>query len=349
VISDAPVPPTRQIDPTLLQQAMTLIEAAQRIALIAHEHPDGDCLGSALGFMHILHQMGKVCVPACADPAPRVFSFLPGVELLQQTLGDEHFDLVIALDAGELTRFGQLYQHHQEFLTSVAILNIDHHISSRGCGRVNIIDPVSAATAELLVLVQQQAHLPLHQDAALCLLTGLITDTMSFQFTNTTARTMEVAALLLRAGAVPEKVAKPIYRTHSLASIRFQAEVINTAQTDCNGRLIWSYATGETLAKAGATPEMGDNLSAILCDIEGVQIAVFFKNYGESALTDLSLRCAAPHNAAEICMRLGGGGHARAAGATLHMPLAEAMPTVVAELKRVIKDEEQVSADGVSE
>ena len=318
---------------------MALIEAAQRIALIAHEGPDGDCLGSVLGLAHMLGQVGKTCVPACADAAPRVFSFLPGVELLQQTLGDEHFDLVIALDAGELTRFGQLYQQHREFLTSVAILNIDHHISSRGCGQVNIVDSTAAATAELVVLFQQQAHLPLHQDAALCLLTGLITDTMSFQFTNTTARTMEVAAVLLRAGAVPEKIAKPIYRTHPLARMRFQAEVINTAQTDCNGRLIWSYATDETLAKVGATAEMDDNFSGILRDVEGVQIAVFFKNYGESAITDLSMRCAAPYNAAEICMRLGGGGHARAAGATIHKPLAEVMPIVVAELKRVIKGE----------
>ncbi|MBV8694009.1 MAG: hypothetical protein JO183_00775, partial [Ktedonobacteraceae bacterium] len=102
-------PRTQHIDPTLVQQAMALIEAAQRIALIAHEGPDGDCLGSVLGLAHMLGQVGKTCVPACADAAPRVFSFLPGVELLQQTLGDEHFDLVIALDAGELTRFGQLY------------------------------------------------------------------------------------------------------------------------------------------------------------------------------------------------------------------------------------------------
>lgn len=338
MISDTPVPLTQQINPTLLQQAIALIEAAECIALIAHEHPDGDCLGSVLGLTHILRQMGKVCVPACADPAPKVLSFLPGVELLQQTLGDEDFDLVIALDAGELTRFGPLYQQHREFLTSVAILNIDHHISSRGCGRVNIIDPTAAATAELLVLFQQQAHLPLHQNAALCLLTGLITDTMSFQFTNTTARTMEVAAVLLRAGAVPEKVAKSLYRTYPLARMRFQAEVINTAQTDCNGRLIWSYATDETLAKVGATPEMDDSFSSILRDVEGVQIAIFFKSYGGSALTELSMRCAAPYNAAEICMHLGGGGHARAAGATLHMPLAEAMPMVVAELKRVVTD-----------
>src|SRR5262249_55642964 len=118
----------QQIDPGLVQEAMALIRPAKRIALIAHEHPDGDCIGSALGLADILCQLGKTCVPACAHPAPRTLAFLPGVEMLQDTLGDEDFDLVIALDAGELSRFGPLYERHRVFLEGASILNIDHHI-----------------------------------------------------------------------------------------------------------------------------------------------------------------------------------------------------------------------------
>jgi bifunctional oligoribonuclease and PAP phosphatase NrnA len=330
--------PGQYIDPTLVEQAMALILPARRIALIAHENPDGDCIGSALGLAHILHEVGKTCVPACADAAPRMLAFLPGIEMLRDTLDDEDFDLVIALDAGELARFGSLYEKHRAFLDSATILNIDHHISSSGCGRVNIIDPIAAATAELLVLFQQQAGLPLNRDAALCLLTGLITDTHSFQYTNTTARTMEVAAALLRAGAVPETVVKPVYRTRSLALMRFQAIVIDNARTSCNGRLIWSQATAATLAASGAQAEMDDNFSGMLRDIEGVQIAAFFKSYDEPAITRLSLRCAAPYSAAAICQRFGGGGHERAAGATLHMPIEEATAVVVAALERELQD-----------
>jgi bifunctional oligoribonuclease and PAP phosphatase NrnA len=330
--------PGQYIDPTLVEQAMALILPARRIALIAHENPDGDCIGSALGLAHILHEVGKTCVPACADAAPRMLAFLPGIEMLRDTLDDEDFDLVIALDAGELARFGSLYEKHRAFLDRASILNIDHHISSSGCGRVNIIDPIAAATAELLVLFQQQAGLPLNRDAALCLLTGLITDTHSFQYTNTTARTMEVAAALLRAGAVPETVVKPVYRRRSLALMRFQAIVIDNARTSCNGRLIWSQATAATLAASGAQAEMDDNFAGMLRDIEGVQIAAFFKSYDEPAITRLSLRCAAPYSAAAICQRFGGGGHERAAGATLHMPIEEATSVVVAALEQELQD-----------
>ena len=326
-----------QLDPALVQQALNLFAPAQRIALLAHESPDGDCIGSALGMAHMLRAMGKTCVPACADAPPQNLAFLPGIETVVQDLGDEDFDLVIALDAGELRRFGTLYERHQDFLNRAHIVNIDHHISSGGCGQVNIIDPGAAATAEVLVLLQQQAKLPLPKEAALCLLTGLITDTSSFQFTNTTPRTLEVAAELLRHGVITETVVQPIYRERSLVQARFQAAVIDHARTSCEGRLIWSWATGETLAQAGATPEMDDNSSGMLRDIAGVRIAAFFKSYGEPNVTRLSLRSAAPYNAAELCQRLSnglGGGHARAAGATFNGPIEETMTFVVAELEK---------------
>src|SRR5260221_11191999 len=127
-----------QLDPMLVQQAMALIQPAQRIALLAHEHPDGDCIGSALGLAHILRQAGKTCVPACAHPAPRNLSFLPGIETLQQTLGDESLDLVIALDAAELRRFGCLYEEQRALLDHAPILNIDQHINSDRRRQVNI-------------------------------------------------------------------------------------------------------------------------------------------------------------------------------------------------------------------
>jgi bifunctional oligoribonuclease and PAP phosphatase NrnA len=330
----------QQLDTALVQQAMSLIAPARRIALLAHEHPDGDCLGSALGLAYILRAIGKTCVPACADPAPKYLSFLPGLDMLVQDLGDEDFDLVIALDAGELYRFGPLYERHRSFLDSASILNIDHHLSSGGCGQVNLIDTSAAATAEIVVLFQQQAELPLPKEGALCLLTGLITDTSSFQFTNTTPRCLEVAAELLRHGVITETVVQPIFRSRTLTQARFQAAIIEQTRTSCDGRLIWSWATDETLARVGGTPEMDDNSSGMLRDIEGVRIAVFFKSYGTPNVTRLSVRSAAPYNAAELCQRLSsgqGGGHARAAGATLNLPLQEAMTFVVAELEKELQ------------
>ena len=148
---------------------------------------------------------------------------------------------------------------------------------------------------------------------------------------------MEVSAVLLRAGAIPETIVQPVYRTRPLAQARFQAMVIARAQTSCAGRLIWSQATGDMLRAAGASEDMDDNLSGLLRDIEGVEVAAFFKSYGDPNTTRLSLRSAAPYNAAEFCQRFAnGGGHARAAGGTLHMPIEEVTALIVAELEKMM-------------
>jgi len=127
----------------------------------------------------------------------------------------------------------------------------------------------------------------------------------------------------------------------ALPQVRLQALVIANAQTACEGRLIWSQATRQTLVEAGATPEMDDNISGLLRDIEGVQIAAFFKSFGEPDVTRLSMRCAAPYNAAEICKRVSngkGGGHPRAAGATFFLPIGETINLVIPELMREMSD-----------
>ena len=116
------------------EAAWRLLMDARRTVLLAHHNPDPDALGSALGLAHALQPYGKACVVACADPVPEGFTFLPGREQVVTELPDENFDLVVALDAGDLSRYGTLYERHKAFFDHATILNIDHHASSTGCG-----------------------------------------------------------------------------------------------------------------------------------------------------------------------------------------------------------------------
>src|SRR5215831_2477679 len=161
------------IDNEVAAAAWRLVAEARRILLLAHEHPDPDALGSSLGLAHVLRPLGKVCVVACADPVPANYTFLPGREAVVTEPPDTNFDLVIALDAGELSRYGDLYMRHQSFFDSALILNPDHHVTSTGCGAVSVIDPVSAATAELLTLFLLNRDVTIDLDAARCLLAGI--------------------------------------------------------------------------------------------------------------------------------------------------------------------------------
>jgi bifunctional oligoribonuclease and PAP phosphatase NrnA len=324
-----------EIDAALAEAAWRLITAARRIVLLAHEHPDADALGSALGLAHALAPLGKECVVACADPAPADFTFLPGVERVVTELPDERFDLVIALDAGELTRYGALYDRHRAFFDGATVLNIDHHATSHGCGAVSIIDVASAATAELLTLLLLARGVDIDRDAAICLLAGIITDTRAFEFTSTTARTLAAGAYLVSRGAVPARIIKPVYRYKPLAKSRLWGLVLSTIGSAEDGQLIWAELRREMLAASGATPDMDDGLPSYLMDTTGVRIAALFRE-AEDGATRVSVRTVAPFDASAIAQRYGGGGHARAAGFSRPAPLAEARDEVLAYLRLVL-------------
>jgi phosphoesterase RecJ-like protein len=327
---------TEALDTARVQAAWTLMMGASRIALLAHEHPDGDALGSALGLAHVLRGFGKTCVPTCADPAPPLYGFLPGLEGLQRDLGDESFDLVIALDAGELTRYGPLYERHRAFLDQATIVNLDHHLTSSGCGQISIIDVASAATAELITLLLMQLGISISQEAAVCLLTGIITDTRAFEYSATTPRTLEVAAHLMRAGAVPAEIVKPVYRTTPLAKARLWGLVQSAIESSLDGRLVWSMLTQQMWQASGAAMGADDSLPSYLIDIEGAQIAALFKEHADGE-PRVSLRTVAPYTAALMAAHFGGGGHERAAGLTFRGTLEQAKTDVLAYLEAQIR------------
>jgi phosphoesterase RecJ-like protein len=328
----------RGIEDEVAAPAWRLIAEARRILLLAHEHPDPDALGSALGLAHALRPLGKECVVACTDPVPANYTFLPGREAVATTLPDTDFDLVIALDAGELSRYGGLYTHYKDFFDSALILNLDHHVTSTGCGAVSVIDPTSAATAELLTLLLLNRGITIDLDAARCLLAGIITDTRAFEFDATTERTLAAGAYLVGRGAQPEDIIKPMYRMKPLAQARLRGLVLTTIQSAAQGRIVWATLTQEHLKAVNATPDLDDGLPSYLIDIEGVAIAALFKEH-PNGTTKVSLRTTAPYDAAAICARYGGGGHVRAAGCTLNMGMEAAIKEMVPSLERALAEQ----------
>ena len=328
------------IDAERAEAAWRLIASAHRIVLLAHEHPDPDALGSALGLAHALAPLGKECVVACADPVPASYTFLPGRERVVTELPDKHFDLVVALDAGELSRYGDLYTRHKAFFDSATILNLDHHITSTGCGHVTIIDPISAATAELLTLFLLNRDVAITRDAARCLLAGIVTDTRSFEYDATTARTLAAGSYLVSCGAVPQDIIKPMYRMKPLAQARLWGLVLETIVTAADGRIVSATLRHEFLARSGATPDMDDGIPSYLMDIDGAAFAALFKEQTDGT-TRVSLRAAAPYDAGSICKRFGGGGHLRAAGCSLPMDIDAALHTLVPVLEAALREQRE--------
>lgn len=329
----------QSIDAQLAESALRLIQQAQRIVIIGHMHPDGDALGSTLGFGHALAAIGKSITVAVPDTPDEVFAaFLPGFASVVTELTGPAFDLIIALDAGDRSRYGDMFTRFADQLNDVPILNMDHHITSAGFGLVNIIDVRSAAAAELVTLLLNQVEIPVTHEAAKCLLAGIITDTRAFEYDATTARTLQVGAYLMERGAVPVDVVKPMFRMKSFASAKLFGQSIATISSDLDGRLVWSEVTPAMWEQAQLPIGIGDDgIPSYLIDIDGSEIAIVFRQHADD-LIRISVRTASHYDATRITTQFGGGGHPRAAGCTVHADLATAQSQILAAARTLLHD-----------
>jgi len=308
------------------------LRGAREVLCVCHENPESDALGSALAFALAIEELGGRATPVCADPVPPMYSFMPQVERFRQDPEPgRQYDLIVVGDCGDLARTGAVVSRNAELFGRVPIVNIDHHVSNTGFGEIDWIDPLAAATCEMGTLLVPALGVPLTAaDGAIAaaLVAGLVIDTANFQHPNTTPRTLRVGAELVAAGAPLYDTARRLYRTKPNRQLLLFGRVMAGMGSDADGKLVWASLRDADLAAAGATSADAEGLSDLLSQSETAAVVVLFKEAGSS--TRLSVRTRDRGvDATALTGLWGGGGHARAAGATVSLPLDEAAPVVL--------------------
>lgn len=234
-------------------------------------------------------------------------------------IGKADYDLIVTFDTPDLPMLGRLFETNPELFYDTPVVNIDHHASNTGYGRVNLVDVTAASTTEILLRIlrafEQSATTPLvDADIATLLLTGLITDTGSFQHSNTTPRSFEIAAELIEAGARQQEIINHIFKTKQLATLKLWGRVLSKIEYDETHRLVWSTVTSRDLIDCGGTDaDIGDVIDEVMTNAPGAEIVLLLKQNGVGAVG--SLRTTTPAvSANEIAGLFGGGGHLQAAG-----------------------------------
>lgn len=268
--------------------------------------------------------------------------------------GDKKYDLIVVVDSADLSLLGNIYKDHIDLFSSVPILNIDHHISNTRFGQHQMIDATSASATEVLyhwfLTVPDWAN-RITPDIATLLLTGLITDTRSFQNPNTTPRSLEVSADLLERGARQQEIVQHIYKTKPLSTLKIWGRALNRIQEDAAGKIVWSSISKEDLLEMDATSkETAGILDELISTIPDAHVHVLFTEMEEGGLK-ASLRSSPMIDASALAGKLyGGGGHARAAG--FRIPAFDNFQLKVLECVQQLKDgiQEQLtqSQSGVS-
>src|SRR3989344_3931855 len=232
--------------------------------------------------------------------------------------GEKKYDLIVVVDTADLALLGRLYTDHTDFFTSIPLLNVDHHISNVRFGQLQLIDPTAASATEVLYawfMHNAEWSKMITPDMATLLLTGLITDTRSFQNPNTTPRSLEIAAELLEKGARQQEIIQHIYKTKPLSTLKIWGRALNRIQMDPDAGIVWSAISKEDLDEMGATAkETSGIFDELISTIPNADVHVLFTELEEGGLK-ASMRSSPAIDVSRLAGETyGGGGHARAAG-----------------------------------
>lgn len=320
-----------------MDRAADLLAGAGSIALACHVEPDGDALGSMLGLYHLCLAQRRPAVASWPAPflvAPH-YAFLPGLELC--TKPDDFPadpEVMVTFDCGAIDRLHELAAAAESAASRGRLIVLDHHRTNEGYGSVNVIDPSAAATAVVVRRLAERLRWSLTRDAAICLYTGLVTDTGRFQYDATTPEVFELAAELARFGLPISRISRQLFEEHRFEYLQLIATCLARAELDRDLGFVATWVTAEDLAAHRVAIEETEGLIDLVRRAGEADVACVLKETAGG--TRVSLRSVGGLDVSTIALRFGGGGHAFAAGFTTPAPVAVALDEIrqaVAELR----------------
>ena len=296
--------------------AAALLQEQENILIICHESPDGDTTGSAFALGYALRRLEKQVRVVCSDPLPKNCRFF--WEAFPQEEFEEKY--VVAVDVADSKLFGDKLEAYK----ICTDLCIDHHPTNTQYAKNLLLCPQAAATTEIIFEVIGHLGVEVDREIAQCLYTGLATDTGCFLYSNTTAHTHRLAASLMETGIDFAAINRLMFETKTPGRVAMEKLVYNDLKYYFDGRCAVICITQDMLEQTGACGEELEGLASLPRQIEGVEVGVTMKQREDRESFKVSVRTNTQADASEICGRLGGGGHAKAAGCLVYGSVEEA-------------------------
>ncbi len=313
------------------------IADAKSIAVVSHDRPDGDAIGSTLGLSTYLRNEGKSVVAINADVVPSALRFLPGTESIQQPGPPFKVDLLISVDAAGKDRISDIVW--QSVAECKTVINIDHHISNTRFADLNYVDAESPATGE--IIFQLIEHISGKQavttETADNLYAAISTDTGSFRYPNTTAKTYRIGADLIDAGADVGRINQELYETYPQRRVELLRELLQEMRFDFDGRCASLQLRLEAIRRLNIQPGDTEGLIDVIRSIDSVVVAIFFEEMPDGKIRVSSRSKNSGADVGEICGSFGGGGHTLAAGTRMAGPISEAVERFISAVGRVLE------------
>jgi phosphoesterase RecJ-like protein len=298
----------------IIDRLLAAINQSERICVVGHVRPDGDCVGSQLALAFALKNEGKNVRCWNDDPLPQKLAFLDSERVLRPSAPGQEFDCVVAVDAASYERIGRT---GLRIAKRKVLINIDHHQSNTRYGDMNWVSSKSPSTGELVYRLLKAASWPITAPIADCLFTAISTDTGSFQYATTQPNTYCIAAELVKKGANLGRICEEVYQSYPLSRVRLLQHVFNKFRLTQENQIGYFWLKPGDFTRTGCTASDSEGLIDHIRAIEPVVVACLFEQVDDT-IVRISLRSKdARVDVNQIAKQFGGGGHSAAAGAKI--------------------------------
>jgi len=318
-----------------LKKIIRAINKYQKFLISSHVNLEGDAICSELALAELLKSKGKTVYIINDSKVPSVYKFLPKINSLKCNRGNiPNFDAAIIVDCSDIGRIGKVARLITE---DKLIINIDHHIGNGTFADINWVKPNTSSTTEMIYDILKRCRHKINKEVAMLLYVGIMTDTGSFRYSNTTDYTHRVVADLLKHKLPINKIYRNIYESNPASDMRLFAQLLKNFKLDRTGQIAWLKIKGEVLLKNKIQIDLGEQFLAFLRSIKGVEVVLLFRELKNKNQVRVNFRSQGSVDVNKIAVSLGGGGHKSASGCTLKGGLKKAEDLVISKVKRAIK------------
>ena len=316
-----------------IKKVINCIKKYKVFLITAHQNLEGDALGSEIAFYRLLKKIGKSVIIVNQDSTPQEYTWLPSVEFIKEYRHNMKlkFDVLVMLDCSQKTRCGDIANLAK---SGQPIINIDHHVSNTKFGNVNWLLPEASSTAEMIYQLYKSMHINIDVDTAKALYVGILTDTGSFRYINTSSFTHRAAAELLECNLNVSKIYRNIYGSISFSDMSLLPKILSTLERDASGKII-AFRIKQSLIKGKKICfDLTDNVLSFGRLIRGSEVCLLFKEQQDQVKQiRVNLRSQGKVDVNRVAKFFGGGGHKTAAGCTIKGSLQTVKRKVINKIK----------------
>ncbi|WP_294752309.1 DHH family phosphoesterase [uncultured Ruminococcus sp.] len=302
-------------------EAELFLRNCEDAVIITHRNPDGDCIGAGFAMKDLLAQMGIRSRVVCHDVFPSRYSFLT------EGGAGEDFEpkTIIAVDIADETLMG----NYKEIYGGRVQLCIDHHISNNNYAEKTLLRGDATAACEIIYDLAQYMHIKITKHCAMCLYTGIATDSGCFKYDCTTPRAHEIAAEMMKSFDINfARINRYMFDVKSMGRLKLEAKVNELMEYCLGGKIAIAAVTQEMMKDMGVSMEELEGFAPLTIQLENTEVGILMRER-EDGVFKCSLRSANDVNVSKICQSIGGGGHAKAAGCTISGPLEDAKKQLI--------------------